>query len=94
MVVISVKKPDGDGFLYTTTTDTPNNQLIADLCAVWNARLQVRILAPALRELGKYGPMKKVEEQVRHGHLPLAETCAPSYATSPHMHTALQLSGP
>jgi hypothetical protein len=65
MVVISVKKPDGDGFLYNTTTDTPNEVLVAELVSIWNARLQVRILAPALRELGKYGPMKKVEEQVR-----------------------------
>jgi len=63
MVIISVKKPDGDGFLYNTTTSTPNEQLIAELVAIHNARLQVRILAPALRELGKYGPMKKVEEQ-------------------------------
>ncbi|GMH67763.1 hypothetical protein TrRE_jg4832 [Triparma retinervis] len=63
MVIISVKKSDGDGFLYETTTASSNADLISELCEIWNARLRVRILAPGLRELGKYGPMKKVEEQ-------------------------------
>ncbi|GMH59673.1 hypothetical protein TL16_g02880 [Triparma laevis f. inornata] len=63
MVIISVKKPDGDGFLYETTTTTSNDDLIVQLCEVWNARLRVKILAPSLRELGKHGPMKKIEEQ-------------------------------
>ena len=59
-VIISVKKSDGDGFLYETTTASSNADLISELCEIWNARLRVRILAPGLRELGKYGPMKKV----------------------------------
>ncbi|GMI46687.1 hypothetical protein TrCOL_g1635 [Triparma columacea] len=63
MVILSIKKNDGDGFLYETTTASTNDDLISELCEIWNARLRVRILAPGLRELGKYGPMKKVEEQ-------------------------------
>ena len=59
-VILSIKKNDGDGFLYETTTASTNDDLISELCEIWNARLRVRILAPGLRELGKYGPMKKV----------------------------------
>jgi hypothetical protein len=63
MVVISLKKPDGEGFLFETTTDTTNDALIKSLCTVWNGRLRVRILAASIRELGKHGVMKKIDEQ-------------------------------
>ncbi|GMI21403.1 hypothetical protein TeGR_g3008 [Tetraparma gracilis] len=63
MVIISVKQSSGDGFLYSTPTSTPNSDLISSLCALHNARLRVRILAPSLRELAKHGPMKKGEDQ-------------------------------
>jgi hypothetical protein len=63
MVIISVKNNNGDGFLFETTTSTSNVDLITGLCAVHNARLRIRILAPSLRELGKYGVMKKAEDQ-------------------------------
>jgi len=46
-------------------TSSSNNDLVSELCEVWNARLRVRILAPSLRELGKYGPMKKVVSGTR-----------------------------
>ncbi len=63
MVTLSIKRQDGDGFLYETTCSTSNAALIATLCQISNGRLRVKILAPSLRELAKHGPMKKIEEQ-------------------------------
>lgn len=40
MVVISIKYKDGDGFMFETTTDTLNDDLIKSLVDIHNARLQ------------------------------------------------------
>ena len=63
MVVISVKHADNDGFLFETTTSTTNDALITSLCSINNDRLRVNLLAASLQELGKFGPMKKAEDQ-------------------------------
>jgi len=59
MVVISIKKKDGDGFLFETTTDTPNSDLISSLVRIYNLRLQARAVSEAARGLALHGPMKK-----------------------------------
>lgn len=59
MVVISLKLSDGDGFLFETTTNTPNNDLIQSLVDIHNGRLQSWIVIDSVRGLASYGPMKK-----------------------------------
>lgn len=56
MVVLSVKLGEGDGFLYETTTTTTNDELIASVVGVHNARLQGRAVAEAARNLAQHGP--------------------------------------
>ena len=60
MVVISIKNgaEGADAFLYETTVDTSNDEMIRDLAEVFNLRLRLRQLCGALRELGEHGPMK------------------------------------
>lgn len=59
MVVISVKGSDGDGFLYETTTDTLNDNLIESLVEIHNERLRAKVIANNVRGLALYGPMKE-----------------------------------
>lgn len=59
MVVISVKETDGDGFLFETTTDTKNDDLILSLVNVNNLRLRSAVIVDAVRALASYGPMKE-----------------------------------
>ena len=60
MVVISIKRSgaDGDGFLYETTTDTSNEQLIESLVTMQNLRLRSKLVVDSVRGLVQYGPMK------------------------------------
>lgn len=60
MVVISIKRSgaDGDGFLYETTTDTSNEQLIESLVTMQNLRLRSKLIVDSVRGLVQYGPMK------------------------------------
>mmetsp|Transcript_17631 Transcript_17631/g.25509 ORF Transcript_17631/g.25509 Transcript_17631/m.25509 type:complete len:284 (-) Transcript_17631:1536-2387(-) len=62
MVVISVKNADGDGFLFETTTDTKNEELIRSLVNIQNDRLRSRLIIDAVRGLAAHGPMKKPQE--------------------------------
>ena len=62
MVVISIKQSNGEGFLYETTTDTLNDDLIESLVNIHNARLQAQFIADAVRGLAAYGPMKNPED--------------------------------
>jgi len=62
MVVLSVKYPDGDGFIFETTTTTKNDDLIDSLVAIHNGRLRARVVIDAVRSLALYGPMKKPDE--------------------------------
>mmetsp|Transcript_9601 Transcript_9601/g.21459 ORF Transcript_9601/g.21459 Transcript_9601/m.21459 type:complete len:280 (-) Transcript_9601:146-985(-) len=60
MVVFNVKESsDGDAFLYETTTDTLNDDLIASLVVIHNGRIQARVVADAIRGLAADGPMEK-----------------------------------
>ena len=58
MVVISLKQVNDDGFLFETTTDTPNDVLIKALVDIHNHRIQSRFVIDAVRGLASYGPMK------------------------------------
>uniref|UniRef100_A0A7S2MUC4 Uncharacterized protein n=1 Tax=Helicotheca tamesis TaxID=374047 RepID=A0A7S2MUC4_9STRA len=62
MVVISVKNADGDGFLFETTTQTKNDDLIRSLANIQNDRLRSRVVIDAARGLATHGPMKKPQE--------------------------------
>lgn len=63
MVVIHVKNGgDADSFLYETTCETSNDEMIRDLVDVWNLRLRLRQLCGAIRDLGQHGPMKKPDK--------------------------------
>jgi hypothetical protein len=58
MVVFNCKcGSDGDAFLYETTTDTPNDDLIAALVSLHNGRVQARVVVDAVRGLAAAGPM-------------------------------------
>ena len=50
-------------FAHLLNTTPPPKQPTENLVFINNARLRIRILAPSLHELGKYGPMKKADEQ-------------------------------
>ena len=62
MVVIHIKKGDGDAFLYETTCQTNNADLIKELCEIWNLRLRLAQLAGGVRDVGLYGPMKPTDQ--------------------------------
>jgi len=59
MVVISLKQPDGDGFMFETTTDTKIDDLIVSLVNIHNSRLQSTVIVDGVRGLASYGPMKE-----------------------------------
>lgn len=63
MVVIQIKSSEHDTFLYETTCDTSNDQLIRELVEVWNLRLRLQQLAGGLRDVAKYGVMKPLDKQ-------------------------------
>jgi hypothetical protein len=69
MVLINLKSslPTGpitanDSFLYETTVATPNDELIASLVDIHNARVRSNLLVDGVRGLAAYGVMKKPEE--------------------------------
>ena len=62
MVVIHIKRGDSDGFLYETSCSVSNDTLIRELVAVWNMRLRLMMLCGAIRDLAKYGVMKKPDK--------------------------------
>ncbi|EWM27871.1 Protein of unknown function DUF2870 [Nannochloropsis gaditana] len=51
MVVLHVKRSDGDEFLYETTCETKNEDLIQDLVWVWNARLLLQRLVNMVQSI-------------------------------------------
>jgi hypothetical protein len=62
MVVLSIKYPDGDGFIFETSTATRNDELIDSLVAIHNCRLRARVVIDSVRSLALHGPMKKPDE--------------------------------
>jgi hypothetical protein len=62
MVVISIKYPDGDGFIFETTASCRNDDLITELVTIHNTRLRARVIIDCVRNLASHGPMKKPEE--------------------------------
>ena len=59
MVLIHLKRNDGDSFLYETTTSTSNHELIHSIVRIHNKRLQARLITDSARGLAMYGVMKK-----------------------------------
>lgn len=64
MVVISLKGSEGDGFLFETTTKTPNETLIEQLVEIQNLRLRSKLIIASVRDLVEYGPYKSDLEEV------------------------------
>lgn len=62
MVVIQIKSSETDSFLYETSCDTSNDALLQDIVNIWNMRLRLSLLAGAIKEMAKYGPMKLPEK--------------------------------
>lgn len=58
MVVIHVKRTETDQFLYETTCDTSNDNLIRHLVKISNTRIRVVSLVDALKNLAQHGPSK------------------------------------
>lgn len=58
MVVIQIKNNEADTYLYETTCDTTNDDLVRDIVRVHNLRIRLRQLSGGIRELARYGPMK------------------------------------
>ena len=58
MVVLSLKYTGGDGFLFETTTNTPNTDLIKSLVSIHNKRIQARLVVERTRALALHGAMK------------------------------------
>lgn len=63
MVVIHLKMDDTNQFLYETTCGTSNEDLITQICSVWNMRLKLQMLVENVRELAKHGPMKPPDQR-------------------------------
>ena len=59
MVVISIKQADGDGFLFETTTDTLNKDLIRNIVDIHNGRLRAQVVVDSVRGLAEYGVQKE-----------------------------------
>lgn len=73
MVVLSIKNSDGDGFLFETTTNTRNDDLIKSLVEIHNERLRAKVIVDSVRGLALYGPMKEpnqvgIDEVSYHYH--------------------------
>eukprot|EP00557_Chaetoceros_sp_GSL56_P002808 CAMPEP_0176502750 /NCGR_PEP_ID=MMETSP0200_2-20121128/14938_1 /TAXON_ID=947934 /ORGANISM="Chaetoceros sp., Strain GSL56" /LENGTH=295 /DNA_ID=CAMNT_0017901879 /DNA_START=106 /DNA_END=993 /DNA_ORIENTATION=+ len=66
MVVIHVKGSDGDGFLFETTTDTKNEDLIQSLVNLQNLRSRAKVIVDSVRGLAQYGMMKDGTVGGRH----------------------------
>ncbi|RYH32007.1 hypothetical protein EON65_01450 [archaeon] len=58
MVVIQIKGSEDNTFLYETTCETTNDELVRDLVRIWNLRIRLAQLSGGIRELARYGPMK------------------------------------
>jgi len=63
MVVIHLKMDDSNQFLYETTCGTSNEDLITQICTIWNMRLKLQMTVENVRELAKYGPMKPPDQR-------------------------------
>lgn len=85
MVVIQVKNGDHDSFLYETTCDTLNDDLVRDMVRVWNMRIRLAQLIGGLREMAEYGPMKhpekagidEIQEKYNQAHIDRGEFYKP-----------------
>lgn len=53
-----MKGSDGDAFLFETTTDTKNEELIHSLVELQNLRLRCKVIVDSVRGLAQYGMMK------------------------------------
>jgi hypothetical protein len=64
MVVIHLKvRGETDSFLYETTTATPNDTVVRELCLICGLREKLSRLAGMLEDLSKHGPSKAEAER-------------------------------
>lgn len=63
MVVIHVKRAEGDQFLFETSCAESGDALIRTLVQVHNLRLRLGHLNGCVRELAQYGPMRAQDKQ-------------------------------
>lgn len=63
MVLIHVKRTDVDQFLFETTVTASNDDVIRELVAVWNKRLEIQRLIAAVLELAKHGPARPEDKR-------------------------------
>lgn len=57
MVIVHVKHNDQSQFLHETTLDTPVDDLVQEVTAIYNGRLKVDRICSEMEELAKYGTM-------------------------------------
>lgn len=63
MVLFHIKhSTDQDEFLYETTLNSKNADVMEDIISIWNIRLRLRLLCGALEDLANYGPMKPPDQ--------------------------------
>lgn len=62
MVVIHIKNSEDNSFLYETTCDKQNDDMIREVVQIWNLRIRLKQLIGGILELGRYGPMKKPDK--------------------------------
>ncbi|KAK9870221.1 hypothetical protein WA026_006306 [Henosepilachna vigintioctopunctata] len=86
MVIIHVKNKDESQFLYETTLQTPVEELIKNVVAIYNGRLKIQRVCSEIQELSEHGILYPPEilgltpEQVEEMNLkdPYEEKCIPS----------------
>lgn len=76
-----MKQTDGDGFLFETTSDTKNDDLIKSLVNIHNGRLQAAIIADAVRGLATFGPMNEPDNLQIEGNCTVEK--GPDYKPDP-----------
>lgn len=57
MVIVHVKHNDQSQFLHETTLETPVDDLVQEVTAIYNGRLKVDRICGEIEELAKYGTM-------------------------------------
>ncbi|KAG5895828.1 hypothetical protein JTB14_038259 [Gonioctena quinquepunctata] len=86
MVIVHIKHKDASQFLFETTLNTPVNDLVKAVIAIYNGRLKIERICSEIEELSKHGTLFPpeilglTEDQVEEMNLtdPWGEKCIPS----------------
>lgn len=63
MVLLTIKCPSGDEFLFETSCSSNMDDVIRDVALISNYRAKFPVLIAHVRELAAYGPMKPESER-------------------------------